>query len=126
MQTLEKTLLFNVVEVPEHELELRELAELMTKHYDQIQSVTNYCKLFCALRKLSLLNISYADMAAILHKFYSYKNIEIKTTDKSIAYFTSKINNGEIDIYKPFKNNSRVVKMRLIDSEIDELFSGLI
>lgn len=123
--TTEFVTLFGNVNVPNKKLSLRELAENMTSNYEVLQSITHYCIYFCALKKLELIDLSYADLSAILHKFYSLKNQQIKTTDKSIAYFMPKINKGEINIYEQFKKSSRIQVTKLIDSELDDLFAGL-
>lgn len=117
--------LFETVSVPNKKLSLRELAEIIANNYEQVQSITHYSLLFCAMKKLELIDLSYDDLAAILKKFYSLKNIEIKTTGKSIAYYMPKINKNEVNIYKQFPKSNRVTTSKLIDSELDDLFAGL-
>lgn len=125
MQTLQKVTLFENIEVEKRQLSLRELAVLLNENYEKIGSISHYCIFVCALRKLKMIDLSYDDLAAILKKLFSLKNIQIKTTGKSIAFYTSKINKGEIDIYKTWPKSSRVTKSKLIDSELDDIFAGL-
>lgn len=125
MQTLQTVTLFEKITIETKQLSLRELAVLLSENYDKIGSISHYCIFVCALRKLEMIDLTYDDLAAILKKFFSLKNIQIKTTGKSIAFYTSKINKGEIDIYKAWPKSSRVTTSKLIDSELDDIFAGL-
>lgn len=123
--TTEFVTLFGNIEVPNKALSLRELAQVLSDNYEKLMSISHYCIFVCALKKLNIIDLSYSDLCAILHKFFSLKNIEVKTTDKSIAFYTSKINKGEINIYENFKKSSRVTTSKLIDADLDDLFAGL-
>lgn len=125
MQTSEKVTLFENITIEIKKISLRELAVLLAENYEKIGSISHYCIFVCALRKLEMIDLTYDDLAAILKKFFSLKNIQIKTTGKSIAFYTSKINKNEIDIYKAWPKSNRVTTSKLIDSELDDIFAGL-